>query len=501
MSAPNEIWQVVVNNEIYDTDLETLKKWIADGRILPKDKVKKAGQEWQEAGQSPFLRSLFAREPRPKSSYSPPPPPPQQQQYSQPQQYSAKKSYDNLSTSAAAAYGMPPPTPQIPTAAFMGCQNHPDIPAKYICRICSGLFCKDCPKNVGTSNVMLCPSCGDLCQPYEQVQQKAARQFHHTGDFGLEDFKRAITFPLNDMLALVIGAVVYGVLLMGYAYGRIAATVIMFGCISLVIKHVSAGRMDRGFVPDLSNFSMWDDVVVPLLLGLGVTIITWGPLVLVLVALSYGLLGGPTLTMSGTPKEVVAEKDKKLTREDMQELINSKDPKKDEEIMRKIQGMRPTQDVGVRSVPKADEKKDRNDSSIEWNYFSQLLQNALPILIVGLLAIGWAIFYYPMALAIAGFTQDFWSVINPLVGLDTIKRMGAVYFKAFAMYIGAQAFGFGISFMLTFSMMLVIANSTIGKLFGFIIGGIVSFYINLVIACILGLSLYKCAEQLDIAVD
>ena len=47
-----------------------------------------------------------------------------------------------------------------------------------------------------------------------------------------------------------------------------------------------------------------------------------------------------------------------------------------------------------------------------------------------------AFFYYPMALAVAGYTQSFGSVVNPLVGLDTIRRMGSTCFKAFGMVLG-----------------------------------------------------------------
>src|SRR5260370_41981229 len=58
-----------------------------------------------------------------------------------------------------------------------------------------------------------------------------------------------------------------------------------------------------------------------------------------------------------------------------------------------------------------------------------------------LLSVLWGIFYGPMALAVAGYTEDFGSVVNPLVGLDTIRRMGATYFKAFGMVILIQVVG------------------------------------------------------------
>ena len=41
----------------------------------------------------------------------------------------------------------------------------------------------------------------------------------------------------------------------------------------------------------------------------------------------------------------------------------------------------------------------------------------------------------------------------------------------------------------------------IGNLPAMFINGTVTFYFNLVIACLLGLSLYKCADRLGISVD
>ena len=46
-----------------------------------------------------------------------------------------------------------------------------------------------------------------------------------------------------------------------------------------------------------------------------------------------------------------------------------------------------------------------------------------------------------MALAVAGYTQSIGSVINPLVGLDTIKRMRGTYFKAFGLVLLVQLVG------------------------------------------------------------
>jgi hypothetical protein len=117
-----------------------------------------------------------------------------------------------------------------------------------------------------------------------------------------------------------------------------------------------------------------------------------------------------------------------------------------------------------------------------------------------LLFIGWGLFYYPMALTVAGYTQSFGSVLNPLVGLDTIRRMGLTYFKGFAMVVVVHIAAFVVAVIVS----IVTAPFTMpfmGNLVGGFVNATFTFYFNLVVACILGLSLFKSADRLGIAVD
>src|SRR6185369_544225 len=125
---------------------------------------------------------------------------------------------------------------------------------------------------------------------------------------------------------------------------------------------------------------------------------------------------------------------------------------------------------------------------------------SVSIALLFLILIVWGLFYYPMALTVAGYTQSFGSVINPLVGLDTIRRMGSTYFKAFAMV----AVVFVVSSVVGIIVSLITAPFNLpfmGNLPAHFINGSLTFYFNLVIACILGLSLFKCADRLGIDVD
>jgi hypothetical protein len=423
MSATNEIWQVMIQGEVYEADIESLKQWVAEGRLLPTDHVRKGKLSWIQADRAPAMRRIFSGEDPPFPA-SPPVSTPLQE--------------EPASSTQQSHVGASEPPAEFPAnsdhwtageGASDACYNHPQLSPEYVCRICGSTFCKECPNFVGTSKIALCPLCGDLCQPYQKLLEKSMRQSYQRSGFGFEDFGRALGYPLKSIVSLIAGAILYGLLLLAGFWGHIAAYAIMFGCISLVINRVSSGKLDSNFVPDFNSY--WDDVVIPTLLGFGITIVTLGPAILLIVAIWFSGLNGLGSIL-----------------------------------------MEP----------------------------AQLLYTSLTIILLFLLAFVWAGFYYPMALAVAGYTGDFWATVNPLVGLDTIRRMGVVYVKAFLMYLCMLVLSVivgGIIYMMTapFNMPLV------GNLPAKFLDGMVTFYINLVIAFILGLALYKCADKLDIPTD
>ena len=62
--AETEIWQVETRDGIYQADLPTLKQWVAEGLVLPGDRVRKGALKWIEAGRAPMLRRVFNGEER-----------------------------------------------------------------------------------------------------------------------------------------------------------------------------------------------------------------------------------------------------------------------------------------------------------------------------------------------------------------------------------------------------------------------------------------------------
>lgn len=120
------------------------------------------------------------------------------------------------------------------------------------------------------------------------------------------------------------------------------------------------------------------------------------------------------------------------------------------------------------------------------------------------LAMIWGFFYYPIALLVAGVTESFASVINPLLGLETVKRIGKGYYKHFlyllALQLPTQVFAFLVAslliegsknasrFLTVFIMLMFL-----GLIFAAPI-----FYTNSVMAALIGRAIFKSADRLGI---
>ena len=483
MSAKAELWRVSTIEGIFEADLETLRQWIVEGCVLPTDKVCKGTLGWIEAGKAPMLRTAFSGEYVPAAAPLPPAvdvPPPVVDVEPPPMVDTANEgSYEHVHEDFVAA------------APANACYNHPELAPKLICRVCSTTFCEECPRYVGSTKIPVCPLCGDMCKPYEEVQKQVHQMNFQGSPFGMSDLGRALSYPLQHKMALLFGAAVYGFLQLAGFRGRVIAFVIMFGCISHVISQVAWGRLHRSFLPDFSAFSMWDDLAVPIGLGIGITIVTWGPAIVLVLVVVFGVVA-PVVRPAPAAS---APQSAALTQEDLAILADPEaDPKKLEAANAKLNAARP----GSYIAKEAEEsKKKLNDPTADLKMLMSYVKLSIFLVLLFDASVLWGLFYGPMALCVAGYTEQFSSVVNPLVGLDTIRRMGRTYFKAFGMVLGLQIVGFIISVIVAV-VTSPFAMPFFGNLPANFIDGMVTFYFNLVIACVLGLSLHKSADRLGI---
>ncbi len=113
------------------------------------------------------------------------------------------------------------------------------------------------------------------------------------------------------------------------------------------------------------------------------------------------------------------------------------------------------------------------------------------------LAFLWGIFYFPAACAVAAYTRSFTATLNPLIGFDTIKRLGFDYAKILGM-------------SLILGIFAVVLNSILGNIFAPLdlpqIGnlavkafdGILYFYFFIVFSVVLGFVIYKNSRNLNL---
>lgn len=113
-----------------------------------------------------------------------------------------------------------------------------------------------------------------------------------------------------------------------------------------------------------------------------------------------------------------------------------------------------------------------------------------------LLALAWAALYYPMALLVAGYTNAFFSTINPIIGVSTVLRLGFDYVKAYAMCL--VVLGLQIVCVLLVGLLGPIADVLPNKVLAavayfvqYVLQGGVVFVASMITAAVLGLVLYK----------
>lgn len=322
------------------------------------------------------------------------------------------------------------------------CRNHPSIAADYACRVCGTPFCPTCPKFIA-NKMAICPLCGDMCDKIGAAKQSENRQniaaeMGNPNNLDISDFFHAFKYPFEDSGFLKVAFVYALMLIIGnFAFGtvmQISAYVLLFACTAMAIKNLAQGRVNDTFLPDFSSFSPMD-FIRPIFLGIGVIAVTMFPLVIWLFYASA--------------------------------------------VLAKLVGV-----LLVAAMAPGQFRLDDLTSTL-----------GASVLLGLIMSIGWAFIYYPIAMAIAGYTESFVAVINPIVGLRTISNMGVVYVKAFFFYCLTHVVQL---FALIGSFILGIFIGPIALLLLF---GMVVFYFNMVNASIFGLALYKCADKLGIEIQ
>ena len=284
MSDETFTWSVEVSGQLYEASLNELVQWIAEGALLPTDKVRRGNLRWIEAGKVPQLIPHF----RTKASGN--------VQVSR---------VDALIKDEPSETVVPASTHRFSTKADhdrnsgSNCSRHPESAATVECEGCGASFCRSCPNTYGS--VKICPECGSMCRPRSELERTSVWHDRLENDlaegFGFRDFMRAISHPFSFKSSLFFGALMFAFFTFGRsasAMGGIVmfsasltctlmANMLTFGILANTVESFSQGKVRSNFMPDFDDFSLWDDVVHPCFLSIGVYISSFGLFILVVI--------------------------------------------------------------------------------------------------------------------------------------------------------------------------------------------------------------------------
>lgn len=550
-----DIWQVDAAGKVYDTNFDEMTSWIAEGALIREDKVRKGNLRWIEAGKVPSLIKFFNA----KDAGQPITP---VLTVSQPQT-AETGSADVLELSPSISSNGAPPFDVRKSSAFPEalldrgvaegiCANHVDAPAAYVCESCSSAFCKACPKSYG-GTVKICPSCGALCRSLAQVEKKRVesdiRHHAYTTGFGFGDLIDSFFYPFRFTTSLVFGAVMFALFSLGQsatALGNIflfaaalicyvLANMLTFGVLANVVENFSQGKITENFMPSFEDFSLWDDVVHPFFLSIGVYLTSFGPLILLVAATVFFLMNSVANEMNGLQTDAA-----RVARPDVPLIANAaKQSERVREILQKDaeEQKRRVEEVEAGAVPQNDGfersgvaaaddyNRDTEAMVAEANelinqhkkaqlesvtgkspdtiakereaMISKVLGYGAGFLVLGGVCLLWGLFYFPAACAVAGYTRSFAATLNPLVGLDTIRRLGLDYVKVLFMSL-LIAIASSVVVGMISAALSAFNMPGVGNLPAIFVGSLFTFYFSVVFSCVLGFAIYKASDRLKL---
>ncbi len=544
MENENIIWQVEVSGTVYEAQFGELGEWIYEGSLQPGDKVRKGSLRWTEARRVPALATIF--ENKEKGVLLP----------AREKPVTSSETNINASVSESALEVLPPQpikverkyVQAIPKNSEQGpesivCKNHPEFSAYVVCSSCESFWCKSCPNSYGGS-VRICSECGSLCNPIEQVakakQTSANREVALNSGFGISDLSAALAYPFRFKFSLLVGGAMFtffslgqsaaglgGIFLVAAAlFCVLLANMLSFGVLANVVNNFATGQIGGDFMPSFEDFSLWEDVVHPFFLSIGVYIVSFGPMILTIIIGTYIVMSSASSqaaaykeTISSVPGTEFYAPDRTAEQSsEVKELLskvradNAKRLTEQSELMAGNTAIEQNTDPNA-ELAKAVEEVQRKQveqyqkmggasggqtAAARTQLLSNMLGVAAPVVVVGFLAFLWGLFFMPAACAVAGYTRSFLAVVNPTVGLDTIRRLGLDYVKILLMC--------GVLFVLWIVVMMLTATvlspfdlPRMGNIPAKAISFFFGFYISIVFSCILGFALYKASDRLKLA--
>ncbi|KAF0248375.1 MAG: hypothetical protein FD167_2222, partial [bacterium] len=187
--ANNKLWEVEINNQIYQADEDTLKYWLIEGRVKPTDKVRRQDQDWVEITKIVKLQPSNIKSEKSSTGLV---------ELEKAQiltviannvkedvkegvkedvKEKAEKDIEEEAVSRKVTILEPIFYHEENWEKYLkiACQHHPELPPEVLCPECGAAFCKHCAKasHVGGSynKASECPLCGALCRSYLEIKE------------------------------------------------------------------------------------------------------------------------------------------------------------------------------------------------------------------------------------------------------------------------------------------------------------------------------------------
>jgi ABC-type multidrug transport system fused ATPase/permease subunit len=146
---------------------------------------------------------------------------------------------------------------------------------------------------------------------------------------------------------------------------------------------------------------------------------------------------------------------------------------------------------GMTAPQSADEMQKEMVESVMKKVGPRLFPLALGLLI----ALLWGAFYFPTALAVAGYTESIGATLNPLVGFGMMRQMGANYFKASG--------GYALLTIVAFAIYIAVGvvSMIIGQAVAQFFINIVAFYFYIATGALFGFALYRSHKKIGFQVS
>lgn len=544
MPEANEVWQVDVSGTVYEAAFSELPEWIDGGSLLPGDKVRKGNLRWIEARRVPALVPFFNAkekgEPMPVVISIT-----DAEEVEPPAELAAETAPEVVASDVPASVTFDPTR----------CALHAEIESFYLCDGCANGFCKACPTSYG-GTVKICPLCGAMCKSAAEVketQQKILSQSDAVEEgFGVGDFFKALGHPFNHRASLFFGALFFAFFSLGQSAASMGgmflvasalfclmlSNMLSFGVLSNTVDNFIQGKLDANFMPDFDNFEIWEDIVHPFFLSIAAYLVSFGPFLLTL-AIGFYLVtsavqetadaiqsdleripgthmyaGRELADQSEDVKDVLARIDRERAERiaaaanqatlsvetadsDDYYASNAAEPVFDEESREQEELWTAATESRKQSLESVIGKTPETQAQEQGEMMKAFLQLAAPLVVIGFITLLWGSIFFPAACAVAGYSKSFIATINPMVGLDTMKRLGGSYVK-----------------ILLMGLVLVICSGFVGMVIAAILSpfdlpglgnlpatgftALFTFYFWTVFSCVIGYALYKNADKLGL---